>query len=609
MKSKKGKKIKSIKPLKRRSRSLRNKPLKRRFRSLRNKPLKRRSRSLRNKPLKRRSRSLRKINIDGGKEEEELIKKINDKLTVFEERFEQKMRELEESVMTKFSTDSIVQLVSFSKETNPFFPHVDTPEVKSRGSGFIIDIENGYILTNSHVVENSIYLHAFTEKFRNREIVLRIISLCVEKDVALCQIIDIKDREDIQGDKKADDINMKFVDSFNIKHLDKVFVIGYPLGLENIKATGGTITGFYSNNEDDDDNIFMDAEDTSSYIETSAPVNPGNSGGPLIDINGKVIGIVSAGRSFAGFMRIAQNVNYVVGSRTILSIFDELVSNPTKLEKRVIVPARYSFRYNKTSKIQFRHLFDGNIEGIYVYKICKDSSFKDKLIEGDIICKITFNDVYNNPECLDIIKKCANEEKNIVEYEVKNDGFIVNTKYKYRKFILKELFDSIPIGTEITFSIIRDNKKETLVAPFENTNSRSSNRNKIVLPGFSPYKYIISYGLCIGELTLNHVFMDLKLNKFIEGDRRYENFLIVNWVFPQTSASNLNIKQGTVISKVNGKNTKTIEDIKEELGNSTGNDSLEIISFNGEKFVIEKNESQNNKIISQLSVNRPTIII
>ena len=171
----------------------------------------------------------------------------------------------------------------------------------------------------------------------------------------MCQIINREDRKDIKGDKKSEEINLKFVDSFNLKHLEKVFVIGYPLGFDNIKATGGTITGFYSNNDEEGNNILIDSEDTSSYIETSAPVNPGNSGGPLINMNGEVIGIVSAGLSFVGFMRIAQNVNYVIGSRTILSIFDEL-SKSLSYKNKVIIPARYSFRYNKTSKIQLENL-------------------------------------------------------------------------------------------------------------------------------------------------------------------------------------------------------------------------------------------------------------
>lgn len=591
-KSKKGKKIKSMKPLKRRSGS-----------SLRNKALKRRSRSsLRKKALKRISKV-----IDG--EDEKNEKLLNETLYTKLSIIEDKIKSLEENVMTKLPNIkiSVVQLVSYYKNISPFSPYVINTESRSKGSGFIIDIENGLILTNAHVVDNSIYLYALTEKFRQKQIELKIVSLCIEKDVALCQIIKKEDRVSIQGDKKPDEINMKFVDNFDLKHLDEVFVIGYPLGFENIKATGGTITGFFSNTEEMDDEIFIDSEDTSSYIETSAPVNPGNSGGPLINMKGEVIGIVSAGRSFAGFMRIVQNVNYAVGSRTILSIFGDL-SKSLYDKNKVVIHARYSFKYNKTSKIQLKNL-GCKSEGIYISKIFPDSSFKDKIKEGDILCEISFVDIYQNKSCFsDIMKRHDDETKeNIVSYVIKSDGFLVNEKkYKDRKFVLKELFDSIPIGTKLTFSIFRDNKLEKVEVLFDNKNG-TFNRNRIALPGFEPYKFIITHGICIGELTLNHVFYNQNLIKFIEGENRYKSFLIINWIFPQTEASNLDIKQGTIISKVNGESVSTINDLKKLLETTSKKDSLEIISFNNDKFVIAKDNEENERI--KKNINNQIMII
>jgi len=521
---------------------------------------------------------------------------------------DQKLKDLEENVMTKFPniTISVVQIVGYFKNVDPFSPHVINTESSGKGSGFIIDIEKGLILTNAHVVENAIYLYALTEKFRQKQIKLKIISLCVEKDVALCQIAKEVDRKLILGDKKADEINMKFVDNFDLKHLDKVFVIGYPLGFDNIKATGGTITGFFSNttSEEGGNDIFIDSEDTSSYIETSAPINPGNSGGPLINPKGEVIGIVSAGRSFAGFMRIAQNVNYAVGSRTILSIYDDLSKSIDRDENKVVIQARYSFKYNKTSEIQLRKL-ECPSEGIYISKIFPDSSFKDDIKIGDILCKISFNDIYKHKGCFDIINKCdKNEGDDGVSYEIKSDGFLVNENYKDRKFVLKEVFDSIPIGTNLTFKIFRDGKLQDIEVFFKTV---SSNRNRIALPGFEPYKFIITHGLCIGELTLNHVFYNQNLIKFIEGENRYKSFLIMNWIFPQTEASNLNMQKGTIISKVNDKPVSTIQELIKVLNNSKSLDILEIISFENDKFVIAKDDEENKRI--EKNVNNAISII
>ena len=593
MKSKKkGKKIKSVKPLKRRSRSVKKRP--------------RRSRSLRKRP--RISRSLKKKTMDGGGGDGDIDDYIDLKFSIFEDKIDKKLKDLEENVMTKFPniTISVVQIVVYFKNVDPFSPHVINTTSSGKGSGFIIDIENGLILTNAHVVENAIYLYALTEKFRQKQIKLKIISLCVEKDVALCQIEKKEDRELIRDGKTNDDINMKFVDNFDLKHLDKVFVIGYPLGFDNIKATGGTITGFFRNttSEEGGNDIFIDSEDTSSYIETNAAVNPGNSGGPMINQKGEVIGIVSAGRSFAGFMRIAQNVNYAVGSRTILSIYGDL-SRSISDENKVVIQARYSFKYNKTSKIQLTKL-NCPSEGIYISKIFPDSSFIDEIKIGDILCKISFKDIYKHKGgCFDIINKCDKNEGDRVSYEIKSDGFLVNENYKDRKFVLKEVFDSIPIGTDLTFKIFRDGELKDIKVSFKTV--EKSNRNRIALPGFEQYKFIITHGLCIGELTLNHVFYNQNLIKFIEGENRYKSFLIINWIFPQTEASNLNMKQGTIISKLNGEPVSKIEELIKVLDKSKELESLEIISFENDKFVIAKDPDENKRI--EKNINNAISII
>ena len=95
---------------------------------------------------------------------------------------------------------------------------------------------------------------------------------------------------------------------------------------------------------------------------------------------------------------------------------------------------------------------------------------------------------------------------------------------------------------------------------------------------------------------MNHVFYNQNLIKFIEGENRYKSFLIINWIFPQTEASNLDIKQGTIISKVNGESVSTINDLKKLLETISKKDSLEIISFNNDKFVIAKDNEENERI-------------
>ena len=73
------------------------------------------------------------------------------------------------------------------------------------------------------------------------------------------------------------------------KRQEAVWVIGYPLGYQEISTASGQITAFRANPKQIDDDLDMDR-----LIETDASVNPGNSGGPLVNNRAEAIGVVTA---------------------------------------------------------------------------------------------------------------------------------------------------------------------------------------------------------------------------------------------------------------------------------------------------------------------------
>ncbi len=151
-----------------------------------------------------------------------------------------------------------------------FFGIPDEREVASAGSGVIVDAENGYILTNHHVVENA-------DK----------IQISLINEVSLDAVV--------VGSDAATDIAVIKVDPQNLVELpigisddvevgDFVIAIGNPFGLGHT-VTSGIIsalgrTGISSNGYED-------------FIQTDASINPGNSGGALVNMNGELIGINS----------------------------------------------------------------------------------------------------------------------------------------------------------------------------------------------------------------------------------------------------------------------------------------------------------------------------
>jgi len=153
------------------------------------------------------------------------------------------------------------------------FKEFGTPQTRKSaalGSGFIID-EKGIVITNNHVIQDSedIVVRVGDDK----EYKAKIIGADPLSDIAVLQI-----------ESKEKFIPVKFGDSDKARIGDWVMAIGNPFGL------GGTVTsGIISAR-----NRSIGLSRYEDYIQTDASINSGNSGGPLFDMNGDVIGINTA---------------------------------------------------------------------------------------------------------------------------------------------------------------------------------------------------------------------------------------------------------------------------------------------------------------------------
>jgi serine protease Do len=166
---------------------------------------------------------------------------------------------------------------------------------RGEGSGFIVS-PDGYILTNAHVVNNA---SKVTVKLTDqREYVAKVVGSDESSDVAVIKI-----------DGKNLPV-VRFGDTSKLRVGEWVVAIGSPFGMENsvtagiVSATGRSIAGANPRNY-------------VNFIQTDVAVNPGNSGGPLFNMNGEVVGINSqifsttgsyAGMSFAIPIDLANNV-------------------------------------------------------------------------------------------------------------------------------------------------------------------------------------------------------------------------------------------------------------------------------------------------------------
>ncbi|HQX61215.1 MAG: trypsin-like peptidase domain-containing protein [Rhizobacter sp.] len=153
----------------------------------------------------------------------------------------------------------------------------DSPEAvqRSTGTGVVI-VENGTILTNLHVVSGSKRLRVvFADGLESEAVV---VSTQPENDLAVLRARRIPD----------DLVAATLGSSSQLQPGDQVLAIGYPFGI-GPSASGGIVSGLKREFQADDDGKRM-----TNLIQFDAAANPGNSGGPLIAMDGSVVGIVTA---------------------------------------------------------------------------------------------------------------------------------------------------------------------------------------------------------------------------------------------------------------------------------------------------------------------------
>jgi len=186
-------------------------------------------------------------------------------------------------------------------------PNPGKPQEADRGvgSGFIIE-SNGLILTNAHVVEGATTIYVtLTDK---REFKAKLLGLDKRTDVAVVKI-------------EARDLpRLPLGDSSKVRVGEWVLAIGSPFGLENT-VTAGIVSA-----------KSRDTGDYLPFIQTDVAVNPGNSGGPLLNTAGQVIGINSQifSRS-GGYM----GISFAIPIDEAMRVADQLRTNGKMTRGRI----------------------------------------------------------------------------------------------------------------------------------------------------------------------------------------------------------------------------------------------------------------------------------
>ena len=235
---------------------------------------------------------------------------------------------------------SVVSVNVESQVTRQTFFGDQAVRQQGAGTGFIISAE-GIVITNRHVVPKGTTTVSLTLSDGTELDNVEVIGRTNENDSLDVAFLKIKDK------KGKDLVPVKLGDSAKAQVGDKAIAIGNALGQFQNTVTTGVISGYGRSIEAGDQ---TSSETLQNLFQTDAAINQGNSGGPLVNINGEVIGVNTA---VAGGS--AQNIGFAIPINDIQGLIKSVLKNG-KLERPylgvryVTLTDDYAYQFNLNTK-------------------------------------------------------------------------------------------------------------------------------------------------------------------------------------------------------------------------------------------------------------------
>lgn len=270
------------------------------------------------------------------------------------------------------------KVVTTSFHRDPFYeffygPGAGGREFKQFGSGSgsgVIVTNDGYIVTNNHVIDNASEIEVILND--NRKYSAKVIGADPSTDIAVIKI----DEKDLQA--------LPLGNSDDIRIGEWVLAVGNPFNLTST-VTAGIISAKARNINLLSDRNGSDVVPIESFIQTDAAVNPGNSGGALVNTKGELIGIntaiASQTGSYAGY-------SFAVPVNLVKKVMSDLIDFGVVQRGYLGVQIADITQELKEEKAL------PNLKGVYIASVIEDGSAeKAGIKEGDVILKIGTKEV------------------------------------------------------------------------------------------------------------------------------------------------------------------------------------------------------------------------
>lgn len=271
------------------------------------------------------------------------------------------------------------------------------------GTGFVYDADKGLIVTASHVVAGEAALKVSIDG--QQPVPVRLVGSDPCEDLAVLKL----------ASPEPDLKELKFGDSDDVETGDTVVALGYPLSLEeDAPAKKAAFTSGSVQSEAVAATPFESSPRYPSLIQHSATLNPGNSGGPLLNSDGDVVGINTLGGP-----EETQGQNYAISSNHIESKLAGLAAGDKKNDpgwylRDLADPALPQIfeDYIPDEVDAFEALQGEAVEGVMALYVSTDSPAADaNLVSGDVITQVREESVTSVAQICDILQSSAAGEK------------------------------------------------------------------------------------------------------------------------------------------------------------------------------------------------------
>lgn len=393
-----------------------------------------------------------------------------------------------------------------------------------------------YLLTAYHVVEESDRIWATFSAVSSTRFEATLVGANPEIDVALLRVSDVPNEV---RDKLE---HLKWGDSDRLKSNQTVIAAGFPLGKNMVKRTQGILSGMEEGN-----------------MQIDASVNPGNSGGPLLNADtGTLIGVVKSGEMWA------EGMNYATPSAQIKVRLDRLLRGWDRLPS-------FNIRTSMATTALLESLGSPE-EGAYVRFVQKDTPLYDQgsLREGDVLVALKING--------DWMRVGLDSE--------------VSAPWWPAPVTLTNVQRRLKLGDEIRIRYWSTDNKEMRDQAITLTQPEALVVREYQ-PRYESPDYEVFGGVVVMQLALNHVNEWGKLRYLRKKTKeRTKHMLLATHIIPSSSLSAAKtLVPGDLIKFVNGQRVKTLKEYREALKN-TKDGFIVWESEDGMRTAIEKDVAE-----------------